>query len=38
VVCVTIDRATGRMSSIPIPASIDRLIEVAPPELLENRQ
>ena len=38
VVCVTIDRATGRMSSIAIPAPIDRLIEVAPPELLETRQ
>ena len=29
VVCVTIDRATGRMSAIAIPESIDRLIDVA---------
>ena len=36
VVSVSIDRATGRMASIPIPASIDRLIEVAPAELLEK--
>ncbi len=36
VVSVSIDRATGRMTSIPIPESIDRLIEVAPRELLET--
>jgi acyl-CoA thioester hydrolase len=36
VVFVTIDRATGRMSAVAIPESIDRLIEVAPPELLER--
>ena len=35
VVCVSIDRATGRMAAIAIPDSIDRLIEVAPAELLE---
>jgi acyl-CoA thioester hydrolase len=37
VVCVTIDRETGRMSPIAIPAAIDRLVEVAPAELLETR-
>ena len=36
VVCVSIDQATGQMASIPIPESIDRLIEVAPAELLET--
>jgi acyl-CoA thioester hydrolase len=36
VVSVSIDRSTGRMTSIPIPESIDRLIEVAPAELLEK--
>jgi YbgC/YbaW family acyl-CoA thioester hydrolase len=35
VVCVSIDRATGRMTPIPIPESIDRLIEVAPRNLFE---
>jgi acyl-CoA thioester hydrolase len=35
VVSVRFDRATGQMTSIPIPESIDRLIEVAPAELLE---
>ena len=34
VVCVTMDRDTGRMSAIAIPESIDRLIEIAPKELL----
>jgi YbgC/YbaW family acyl-CoA thioester hydrolase len=38
VVSVTIDRATGRMSSIAIPPAIDRLIEVAPRELFEDKQ
>jgi len=38
VVCVAIDRATGRMTAIAIPESIDRLIEVAPAELLENKE
>ncbi len=33
-VCVQIDPANGKMSPIAIPESIDRLIEVAPPELL----
>lgn len=37
VVCVTIDPATGRMSAITIPETIDRLIEVAPRELLETQ-
>jgi YbgC/YbaW family acyl-CoA thioester hydrolase len=37
VVCVTIDRASGRMSAIAIPEAIDRLIEVAPPELLDSQ-
>ena len=37
VVSVSIDRATGRMTSIPIPESIDRLIEVAPGELFEEK-
>ncbi len=37
VVSVSIDRATGRMTPIPIPESIDRLIEVAPAELLERQ-
>ena len=37
VVSVSIDRATGRMTSIPIPESIDRLIEVAPRELFEEK-
>ncbi len=36
VVCVTFDRATGRMTAIAIPESIDRLIEVAPQELLSG--
>ncbi len=36
VVSVSIDRSTGRMTTIPIPESIDRLIEVAPAELLET--
>jgi acyl-CoA thioester hydrolase len=35
VVSVRFDRATGRMTSIPIPQSIDRLIEVAPAELFK---
>ena len=35
-VAVSIDRATGRMTSIPIPEAIDRLIEVAPAELLRT--
>jgi len=35
VVAVRFDRATGQMTSIPIPGSIDRLIEVAPAEMLE---
>jgi acyl-CoA thioester hydrolase len=35
VVSVSFDRATGRMAAIPIPELIDRLIEVAPQELLE---
>ena len=35
VVCVSIDRGTGRMSAMAIPASIDRLIEVAPAEMFE---
>jgi len=30
-VCATLDPVTGRMSSIPIPESIDRMIEQAPP-------
>ena len=34
VVCVEIDPANGKMSAIAIPESIDRLIELAPPELL----
>ncbi len=38
VVSVSFDRATGRMTSIPIPESIDRLIEVAPAELLDLEQ
>ena len=33
-VCVEIDPANGKMSPIAIPESIDRLIGVAPPELL----
>ena len=37
VVCVTMDPATGRMTSLNIPEAIDRLIEVAPAELLETR-
>jgi YbgC/YbaW family acyl-CoA thioester hydrolase len=36
VVSVSIDRSTGQMTSIPIPPSIDRLIEVAPAELLKT--
>ena len=36
VVAVSIDRSTGRMTSIPIPASIDRLIEAAPAALFEK--
>ena len=36
VVSVSIDRATGQMVSIPIPALIDRLIEVAPTDLLKT--
>ena len=36
VVSVSIDRATGRMASIPIPEAIDRLIEVAPVEVLKR--
>ena len=34
VVCVQIDPANGKMSPMAIPESIDRLIEVAPPDLL----
>lgn len=34
VVSVSIDRTTGQMTPIPIPDSIDRLIEVAPKEVL----
>jgi YbgC/YbaW family acyl-CoA thioester hydrolase len=34
VVCVQIDTANGKMSPIAIPQSIDRLIDVAPPEVL----
>jgi YbgC/YbaW family acyl-CoA thioester hydrolase len=37
-VCVSIDRASGQMTSVPIPAAIDRLIEVAPAEALEMEQ
>ncbi len=37
VVCVSIDRTTGRMASIPIPESIDRLIEVAPADVLKRK-
>lgn len=37
VVSVSIDRSTGRMMSIPIPESIDRLIEVAPQEFFEDK-
>ncbi len=37
VVCVTIDRATGRMTPIAIPDMIDRLIEAAPAELLQEK-
>jgi YbgC/YbaW family acyl-CoA thioester hydrolase len=33
-VCVQIDPANGKMTPIAIPESIDRLIDVAPPELL----
>jgi acyl-CoA thioesterase FadM len=36
VVSVSIDRSTGQMTSIPIPETIDRLIEVAPAELLDR--
>ncbi len=36
VVCVSIDRTSGQMASIPIPEAIDRLIEVAPAELLKK--
>jgi YbgC/YbaW family acyl-CoA thioester hydrolase len=36
-VCAAIDRATGRMSAITMPEAIDRLIEVAPRELLETQ-
>jgi len=36
VVCVSIDRTSGRMTPIPIPESIDRLIEVAPAEVFED--
>jgi acyl-CoA thioester hydrolase len=36
VVCVAIDRATGRMTAITMPALINLLIEVAPRELLET--
>ncbi len=35
VVCVSIDPASGHMTPIAIPESIDRLIEAAPPVLLE---
>jgi acyl-CoA thioester hydrolase len=38
VVSVRFDRATGRMTSIPIPESIARLIEAAPAEMLETQQ
>jgi YbgC/YbaW family acyl-CoA thioester hydrolase len=34
VVCTAIEAATGRMSAIRIPDSVDRQIEVAPAELL----
>jgi YbgC/YbaW family acyl-CoA thioester hydrolase len=36
VVSVSIDRASGQMTPIPIPESIDRLIEAAPAELFET--
>lgn len=35
VVCVAIDKSTGRMASIAIPPSIDRLIDPAPAEMLD---
>ena len=35
VVCVKRDKETGQMTSTEIPEVIDKLIEVAPPELLE---
>ena len=35
VVCVSIDRTSGQMTSIPIPDVIDHLIDAAPPELWE---
>jgi YbgC/YbaW family acyl-CoA thioester hydrolase len=35
VVSVSIDRSSGQMTTIAIPEPIDRLIEVAPAELLE---
>jgi YbgC/YbaW family acyl-CoA thioester hydrolase len=34
VVCVAIDRATGKMTTMPIPPEVDALIEPAPAELL----
>jgi YbgC/YbaW family acyl-CoA thioester hydrolase len=37
VVTVLFDRATSGMKAIPIPESIDRLIEAAPPELWADR-
>ena len=37
VVSVSIDRASGRMMSIPIPESIDRLIEVAPQQFFVDK-
>lgn len=35
-VCTSIDPATGRFTSVPIPPSIDEKIEAAPAELLQS--
>jgi acyl-CoA thioester hydrolase len=37
VACVTLDKASGKMSGVPIPAAIADKIEVAPRELLDAR-
>jgi acyl-CoA thioester hydrolase len=33
-VCASVDRATGKLAAVPIPAAISAVIQAAPPEIL----
>jgi YbgC/YbaW family acyl-CoA thioester hydrolase len=35
-VCATVEKATGKLTAVPVPAPVRAAIQPAPPELLEN--